>query len=177
MAGRWKWFRESDIEVMGYSLSWLAVKGKSPEAVRDELGFCPTGRREEFPESELSAAEMPNGWYLIVSDRTEQVCPDAALQRLSSAGGELITCFIEEHVMASKATGWKDGQMKWSVTHDCQKDRRHLDVQGEPPPEFAAIRDKLLAKDKPGEVDYIFDIPVETAKSVAGTVMTRMCQD
>jgi hypothetical protein len=57
---------------MGYSLSWLAIKGKSPQAVRDELGFHPTGKREEFPESELSACEMPNGWYLIVSDHTEQ---------------------------------------------------------------------------------------------------------
>ena len=57
--------------------------------------------------------------------------------------------------------------MKWSVIHDCQKGKRHLDVQGEPPPEFTAIRDALLSKSKPG-VDYIFDIPVETAKSVTG---------
>jgi hypothetical protein len=154
---------------MGYSLSWLAVKGKSPQVVRDELGFHPTGAREEIPESDLSAAEMPNGWYLIVANHSgEQVASDAMMQKLSSSGGELVTCFVEEHVMASKATGWKDGQMKWSVTHDCQKSRQHLDVQGEPPAEFAAIRDRLLAKDKPGQVDYIFNIPVEIAQSVAG---------
>ena len=74
---------------MGYSLSWLAVKGKPPQAVLDELGFRPTGKREEIPESEHSAVEMPNGWYWIVSDHNEQVGSDAAMQRLSSSGGEL----------------------------------------------------------------------------------------
>ena len=54
------------VACMGYSLSWLVVRGKSPRAVRDELQFRPTGEREEFPESGLSAVEMPNGWYVIV---------------------------------------------------------------------------------------------------------------
>jgi hypothetical protein len=51
---------------MGYSLSWLAVRGKPPQTVRDELQFRPTGGRETSPESGLSAVEMPNGWYVIV---------------------------------------------------------------------------------------------------------------
>jgi hypothetical protein len=153
---------------MGYSLSWLAVKGKPSQAVREELGFRPTGKREELPESDLSAVEMPNGWYLIVSDHTELIGSDAAWQRLSSSGCELVTCFVEEHVMVSAATGWHDGKMIWSVTHDVQKGRKHLEIQGEPPPQFAAIRDELSAKDVPKECDYLFDIPVETARSVAG---------
>ncbi len=151
---------------MGYSLSWLAVRGKPPQAVRDELGFRLTGKREEIPESAISAVEMPNGWYLIVADHQEHVGSDAALQRLSSGGCELVTCFVEEHVMVSQATGWSDGQMKWSVTHDAQKDRKHLEVQGEPPSEFGAIRESLFAKVEPKTCDYIFDIPVETSRGV-----------
>ena len=61
---------------MGFSLSWLAIKGKSPQEVRDELGFRTTGKREEVPEADLSAAELPTGWYLIVSNRSEKVVPD-----------------------------------------------------------------------------------------------------
>src|SRR6266496_4505662 len=99
---------------MGYSLSWLAVRGKSPEAVRHELGFRPTGEREEFPESDLSAIEMPNGWYLIVSQRSELVASDASIARLPSSAGEVVTCFVEEHVMFSSATRWKDGCKTWS---------------------------------------------------------------
>jgi hypothetical protein len=155
---------------MGYSLSWMAVKGKLPQAVRDELKFRMTDEREEIPESELTAVEMTSGWYLIVSNHTEQVVSDAAMRRLAASGCELVTCFVEEHVMVSRATGWKDGQLRWSVTHNSQKDRMDLDVQGEPPPEFAAIRDRKFAEQAAGDrdCDYLFDIPVETARSVAG---------
>jgi len=52
--------------LMGYSLSWLAVRGKPPEVVQGELGFRPTGEREEIPEADLSGVELPNSWYLIV---------------------------------------------------------------------------------------------------------------
>src|SRR5579862_7370539 len=123
---------------MGYSLSWLAVRGKPVQEVRDALGFRPTGQREEIPESDFSAAEMPNGWYLIVANHSEQVASDSALHRLSASGCEIVTCFIEEHVMVSKSTGWKDGTMRWSVTHDSEERLWHLDTQGEPPEGFVA---------------------------------------
>ena len=153
---------------MGYSLSWLAVKGKLPQTVREELGFRASGEREEIPESPLSAAEMPNGWYLIVANRSDEFISDVAMQRLSSGNCELVTCSVEEHVMVSSATGWKNGLRVWSVLHDAQKDLRHLDIQGEPPTEFIAIRDGLLAQKEPENCDYIFDIPVETARSLTG---------
>jgi hypothetical protein len=113
---------------------------------------------------------MPNGWYLIVSNHTEQVVSDDAMRRLASSGCELVTCFVEEHVMVSRATGWKDGQLRWSVTHDAQKGLMHLDVQGAPPAEFADIRDRIVAEQAAddGACDYFFDIPVETARSAAG---------
>src|ERR1051325_12098610 len=110
---------------MGYSLSWLAVRGKSSDAVRDALGFRPTGEREEFPESDLAAAEIPNGWYLIVSNRSERVAADDALQRLTAPGAEAVTCFVEEHVMFSQAAGWKDGRNNSAVVPKCHDEQRH----------------------------------------------------
>lgn len=173
---------------MGYSLSWLAIKGKSPDTVREALGLRPTGAREEFPESELCAAELPGGWYLVVSDHTPYVAPDAALPTLS-AGCELVTCFVEEHVMASAATGWKDGRKLWSVTHDAQRGHEHFVAEGDLPPDYAAIRDRLLAKQRQEDVekppsaraaqrksgdfsqmrcDYLFNIPVDLAQALTG---------
>lgn len=72
--------------------------------------------------------------------------------------------------MVSRATGWRDCQLQWSVTHDAQKGLLHLDVQGELPAEFAAIRDRKFAEQAAddGTCDYLFDIPVETARSAAG---------
>jgi hypothetical protein len=155
---------------MGYSITWLAVKGLPAEAVRNKLGFRPTGQMEEFPESELTGVEMPNGWYLIVDNRraADAVAPDTVLQDLSASGCELVTCLVEEHVMVSVATGWSGGTKTWSILHDSTTGKRHhLEAKGEPPPAFAAIRDELTAKQETiGGCDYILDIPVETARSV-----------
>ena len=136
---------------MGYSLSWLAIKGKSPAVVREALGLRPTGQRESIPESALSAAELPGGWYLIVSDHTPHVAPDTTLQTLS-ASCELVTCFVEEHVMCSAAAGWKDGRKLWSVTHDAQRGHDHLATEGDLPPDYAAIRERLLAQQQTEDV-------------------------
>jgi hypothetical protein len=158
---------------MGYSLSWLAVRGKPPQAVRDDLRFRPTGEREEFPESDLSAVEMPNGWYLVVAQRSELVASDAAITRLSSLGGEVVTCFVEEHVMFSSASRWKDGSKTWSVFHNAQDRRDHLDVQGDLPSEFSSIVAELKAKQHLADVnkrrvDFIFEVPVALAHALVG---------
>jgi len=153
---------------MGYSLSWLAIKGKTPQVLLEELGFRATGKHEEVPEADHSAVELPNGRYLIVSNRTEQVAPDSTMRRLSSSGCELVTCFVEEHVMCSHATGWKNGCKCWSVIHDAQRGIEHLDTEGDLPLIFGSIRDRLLLEQQDGSADYIFDIPVEVAKSLTG---------
>jgi hypothetical protein len=158
---------------MGFSLSWLAVKGKSPQAVREELGFHATGKRQQIPEADLAAAELPGGWYLIVSNRNEQVAADSAMQRLVSACCELVTCFVEEHVMCSNATGWKDGRRSWTVIHDAEHGIEHLVTEGDMPPVFNSIRDCLLSKQRESGgpdagVDHIFDVPVEVALSLTG---------
>ena len=50
---------------MGFAISWLALKGKGPGKVREELGVSETDGHEEFPESKLSACRLPKEWYLI----------------------------------------------------------------------------------------------------------------
>jgi len=174
---------------MGYSGSWLAIKGKTPQTILDELGFCTTGERQEIPEAPLSAASMPNGWFLMVSDHTEHVVSDSVLERLT-ADCEAVTCFVEEHVMFSSAAGWKNGLRCWSVSHDAQQGVDHLQTEGDLPASFTAIRDRLLSKQKEENTrkprtrrppflrrvvsaeeigcDYLFDIPVELAGHVTG---------
>jgi hypothetical protein len=90
------------------------------------------------------------------------------MQRLSR-GCEVIACFVEEHVMVSRAAGWKNGQQIWSVTHDAQESDRHLKVEGEPPVGFAAIRDRLTKQQEEDDgADFIFNIPVDLAKELTG---------
>jgi hypothetical protein len=157
---------------MGYSLSWLAIKGKTPAQILDQLRFTKTGRTEPFPESALTAAELPSGYCLLVSNRSDEVAPDSSLAQLTM-GAEAVTCFVEEHVMVSSATGWKDGEKIWSVLHDSQKEPHHLQTDGQLPASFHAIRERLETEQKQADesdrgVDFIFDIPVSLAFSKTG---------
>ena len=158
---------------MGFSMSWAAVRGSTPQAVHEVLALRGTGTREEFPESAITGAELPGGWYMVTSNRDDlRLLEDATLGRLSRIG-EVVMCFVEEHVMCSFAACWRDGQRVWSVYHDAQSGMESLDVHGEPPASFAAIRDRLrtqqaAAGGKKAGVDYLFDIPVELAHSLTG---------
>ena len=158
---------------MGYAQSWLAVKGKPPEAVLETLGLRGTGAREAIAGSPVVGAELPGGWYLVVADGSgHRLMRDPIVQRLS-AGCEVITADVEEHVMVSVATGWKDGQRVWSVTHDAQRDMEHLQAEGELPAVFTSIRDRLRAEQQEAggrraDVDHIFDVPVELAQTLTG---------
>ena len=71
--------------------------------------------------------------------------------------------------MVSRSAGWRDGEQIWSVIHDGQEGEGHLDVEGEPPVAFAAIRDRLTKEHaKDGSVDFFFDIPVDLAREMTG---------
>ena len=153
---------------MGYSQSSLAVRGKPKETVLAELRLRPTGKREDFAESPLVSAQLPSGWFIVVAQRTyPRMIGDSALRRLS-AGCEIITCGVEEHVMVSDATLWRAGKCVWRVSHDATHGVENLHVEGDLPPAFASIRDRLFDEQRgPASsefpADYIFDIPVELA--------------
>jgi hypothetical protein len=155
---------------MGYSLSWFAVRGKSPELVLSQLELHATGTREEIPESPIVAAELPDGWYLVLSNQDTRFVEDASLRRIS-AGCEVVSCFVEEHVMCSEARGWKDGKELWSVCHDAQVGIDNLEKMGALPSTFSSIHTRLLAeREKAGAqaADFLFDVPVELAKAETG---------
>lgn len=157
---------------MGFSLSWLAVRGKSREDILAELRLTGTGQFEEMAESPLVGAHLPGGWYLVVDDHSEKYWWESGTPRALSAGCEVVFCMVEEHVMYSVAHAWKDGQQLWAVEHDCEKGLKHLDVQGGTPSFFDAMRTDLLRKQEAaGEkarVDYVFDGPVDLAFAVTG---------
>jgi len=118
--------------------------------------------------SDVVGAELAGGWYLVVSNDEGLAFTDDEIVSSLSALGEVITCFVEEHVMCSFAAAWKGGVRVWSILHDSSEGLNHLDTQGDLPPGFPAIRDELVAKQTTGDCDYIFDVPVEVARSLVG---------
>lgn len=156
---------------MGFALSWLAVRGKPAATVLSELSLRPTGERSLTGESPFVGAASADGWYLVVADEAEsELLAPSVLERLSR-GCEVVTCTVEEHVMFSEATGWKDGHRRWHVSHHGEDGPVGLEATGELPPQFASIRAELEAAQEAeggadAEVDYLFDIPVRVAGSL-----------
>jgi hypothetical protein len=156
---------------MGFAISWLAVSGKDPQQVLQELQLHRTGETEEFPESPVSAAQLPTGWFLVFANRFgSPLVADGSLQQLSS-GCTVISCQVEEHVMFSSATCYSNGEANWHVAHDAQESIYHLSVSGDLPSEFKEIYSSLKQEqdDSGGDksdVDYIHDVPVSLAKAV-----------
>jgi hypothetical protein len=155
---------------MGFALHWAALKGGNLESICSVFKLRPTGRREEIPESDIVGVELPTGWSLVLFHR--KTIKERHLEELSKFG-EVVSCFVEEHVMFSTASGWKYGGVTWSAIHDCNKGLSHLEVEGPAPPAIDETRQRLLAAQNAGggekaEVDYLFDAPVEIARQLTG---------
>jgi len=158
---------------MGLSLSWLAVRGGTRESVLGTLGLRWTGLREEIQESEITGVELPTGWYIVANSRDyPSFMNDRTLAQLSTSA-EVITCFLEEHIMCSSAEGWQSGRRVWLLLHDGQRSIEHLEMKGNFPPIFADIHNRLRAEQdaaggRKAPIDHIFDIPLELAEAITG---------
>lgn len=155
---------------MGYALSWAAVRDGNPQTVWAALGLRSTGKREAVAESKIVGVQLPTGWYLVLFDRRD--VEDRVLARLSLSG-EVVSCFVEDHVMVSWASGWRRGKKIWSVIHGCEKGHFHLETKGEPPDELKGIAERLIAEQRAdggekADVDHLYDVPAELAKQLTG---------
>lgn len=158
---------------MGFSVSWLAIQGKSKPDVLAELGLSDTNEVDEANESSVSGAELPDGWYILFfNDVVHPFVEPKALARLSE-GCIAVACQVEEHVMASSAYAYQKGTELWSVTHESELGARHLIERGRFPEVYSDTKAELTeAQDvedrEDQDVDYIWDIPVTLAYEVVG---------
>jgi hypothetical protein len=155
---------------MGFALHWAALKGGNLRSICSVFNLRSTGRREEIPEFDFAGFELPTGWSLVLFHG--KTIKDELLEELSRSG-EVVSCFVEDHVMFSTASGWRNQGPTRSVTHDCEKGRFHLEIQGVVPPALEGIQSSMVALRKAAggekaEVDHIYDIPAELAREVTG---------
>jgi hypothetical protein len=161
-------------DTMGYSLAWLAVQGKTTENIHRQLGLTGTGDFCDYGDAPVAGRLLPSGWYLVVAKGCDhKLISELIVQQISSSGS-VIACSIEEHVMFSSAAQWSDGQKNWSIRHrGGDHGPTDLGFEGSPPPLFAELREFYGSKqdaeggEKAG-VDWIFEIPLELAKSIVG---------
>jgi hypothetical protein len=159
---------------MGFSQTWLAVRGGTAETVLPQLGLRGTGKREEEAESPLVGAELAGDWYIVIANRGGD--PKGMLKAAPrvSANNEVVFGMVEEHVMASEASHWRGGQQVWRVAHDSQHGLEHLEIAGTLPPQFETIKagfaKQQLDEGPNANVDFFFSIPLELARSLTGYI-------
>jgi hypothetical protein len=137
------------------------------------LHLIDTGIPDEACKSPVSVASFPDDWTIVWLNRFDHPFAEDASLRLFSRGCTLIAAHVHEGIMFSAAELYRNGTPLWSVTHNAQDAIHDLQTEGVLPEPFTDIRARLTAEqdqegaDKAG-VDYIFDIPLETARALSG---------
>jgi hypothetical protein len=158
---------------MGRSLSWLVIDSPDADGIAAELGVKRTGKSGAIPDFGLMAHPLADGRVLLVSNHVDEPLFSGKRLALLSKRGRLVTAKMEEHVMFSSCAAWDGGRKCWSVTHDSEKEPRHLAVTGKVPKELAPLKQAALEaqdlEDKTdAEVDHVFDVPLQVARAQTG---------
>ena len=171
---------------MGFNMSWIFVDRINEDELYEALDLAAT---DETPDPHdlgtsyvpLAGAALNSGGcavfahYALAMDATVGTNP-ARLTRLPKES-RCFTCVVLEHAMVSYASLWQDGRYAWQIRHDPSQGGQHLEVSGDLPSAFAGIRDIALDKQRAREargksvewgVDYIFDVPLDTAAAITG---------
>jgi hypothetical protein len=157
---------------MGFSISWYATPEKNADQFVQKLGFTPTGETEEIPESLNSMGKLDTGWRVFWHNNNCPFLKSTDLTTLS-LDNDVLLCRVEEHVMASSAELWSKGKRQWQLSHEGENGPKGLEVDGVPPETYPAIRKEMEALQlaeggDAAEVDYLFEIPLDVAKSLVG---------
>jgi hypothetical protein len=156
---------------MGYRISWLGARGLPKTDLLHHFGLVDSGIYDEANEAPFSAAELPTGWTILWANdpafATIARCTELSLR------APVVSCWVNETAMVSSVNYFEAGDYLWFVGHDFQKGPDDLVFEGEVPPSFEEIRGRLDAQrlsygDTQPAVDFIFDVPIELAQSVAG---------
>lgn len=156
---------------MGFAISWLAVRDGSADDCCAALGLRRTGRESDEPE--IGGVRLKSGWYLVWFESFPGVQGRTEFIQAISKSADVLTCMVEEHVMFSYASLWRDGQEVWHVAHQGDEAVDNLSVAGDPPPELDGIRREIEQRqaeedESAAEVDHMFDIPLELARKLTG---------
>jgi len=157
---------------MGAALTYTAVRDGDPDRICASLKLEGTGQFEWFLDATFAGIVLPPNWYVLVANRSLRYYHDSIFSRLS-ADTTVLSCFLEEHVMYSTFSAWKNGAEQWSVTHDCNYGLAHLERTGEVPPDILAIAEERIAEQKSAggdkaDVDHVFDVPVAAMAHYTG---------
>ncbi|MGY4395222.1 hypothetical protein ACVWZA_000383 [Sphingomonas sp. UYAg733] len=157
---------------MGFRISWLAAKDMRKADLLKHFQLVDTERRDEANEADFSVAELPTGWSVLWSN--DPTFARIAICQPISQRRPVVSCWVNETAMVS-SVNYFSRDTYWFAGHDANADNpADRDIQGEYPAEFQDIVDQHRAlqveadRAEPGQVDYMFDAPIEMARRLCG---------
>jgi len=178
---------------MGFNLQWLAIKDNDIKHSLKDISLKPTNLFEEFSDSADFCLTKINDWNLIVDNTIkyydvlderefednpvvqtrETIYKQFSEEKIANLSKNciVIVCDVSDYLMSSKIASWEDGEKIWEVSHDSQVSPDHLKIEGTPPKELNKIIEELRnqqAQDTDGDVDYIYEVPIELGSTLIG---------
>jgi hypothetical protein len=157
---------------MGESISWFAVRGLARDRVYKRTGLSPTGGTGDYARGNIGAHPLPDGWFLIVLGKVEHPLVAESQLKSTSTGCEVVACNVEEHVMFSSSELWRNSERVWRVKHSSEISIFDLEADGDLPSRFGFLKREYSGRQTleggaEAGVDYMFDVPLDLAASIA----------
>lgn len=157
---------------MGYHIAYAAFKTNDVTAVLSSLKLKDTGEVDEYNETPMSGAMLPNGWYVVWSNDLQWGWLQEGLFIKLSASYEILVSIVEETTMTFMASGFSSGKKNWTIFHDGQQRVDHIEIEGDLPAAFNEIYKRNAALQKAEDqneqysTDYYASIPPEVVASI-----------
>lgn len=158
---------------MGRSLSLIAVRGVSQKQAEESLQIRAVEGVEATSQKVCQIGPLSDEWLAVLFDHHGYGVAAKRGKSLLAQADEAILLNLEEHVMSSDASGWVNGTMEWSVSHDSEKGILHLETTGNLPVEFDVIEATARAEleedgGEASDTDFLFDVPEQLVAVVTG---------
>lgn len=152
---------------MSRAFSWLSA-ALSPAQVLAALNLEDTGTAVGEGEGEIAGAPLPQGGYVVAANAFWHALIHPAKLSALSLEASVVGCAESENANASTAFLWQDGRQVWQITHLLDEGAEHLETEGEPPGETAALLKQAIARHRAEGHDAVYGVPAAVAKSCTG---------
>jgi hypothetical protein len=153
---------------MGMTFSWLSTASLPPAEVLAALHLEDSGTAIGAGECEIAGAVLPQGGYVVVANAFWHALIHPAKLASLSLKATVVACTESESVNASTAFLWRAGEQVWQLTHLLDEGAEHLEIEGAPPRETAALRDQAIKRHRAEGHDAVYGVPAAVAKSCTG---------
>lgn len=153
---------------MGYRISWIGTQAPILD-ILSAIDAVETGSSAEFPDFEYCVVSLEGGWTVVWAP--EEFFNNQRCKALS-ATHPIIAVSVNETVMYSDARWFENGELVWSIWHQGDEDRSHLESSG-PVPDIGKTIERAKrveqAEDDASEPEYSVDVIFEIPLALAAT--------